>query len=217
MTLLTCNFRVLRILTGLSHSTVRSDRQRQCDVYAFGLREPLVENRFLLLDGVAWLLRDQLMRYGLLRRQAASVVLQFWPEWMQAVSWTEHRNEVTLFTVCEYEGNKCSAGYGSGANLQQVIGELLRRHVPRRMLFVDLGSILTTMTRNGQKGGWNLHNSGSFCLPLDHPQFVALLREAQKRRSSRQGEFDLLKLTTRPFTPTPQLRKIILEGSCALE
>jgi hypothetical protein len=169
----------------------------------------------LALDGAAWLIRDELNHGGMLRHHSAGVTLEFWPEWTQAVACAEHKGEIVLFSVGEFGRSKVWAGYGLAKHLAEFISELPQEHVPRRLLCVNVADILAAMLQNGRKLGFNM-GLGSFCLPPDHPKLVGLVQEAKRRRNAREREFDLARVTDRRLTPTPELRKLILEASCAL-
>jgi hypothetical protein len=65
MPLLTAGLQEILVLTGTSHTTLRSQRRRGTAVAAFGTSEPLLDTRWLLIDGLAMLIRDDLTRSGM--------------------------------------------------------------------------------------------------------------------------------------------------------
>src|SRR5438034_11783319 len=63
-------------------------------------------SRWLLIDGVAMLIRDDLVRSGMSMRGAAMMTRAFWPEWTIALARIEHRDEPWLFTAAELSDGK---------------------------------------------------------------------------------------------------------------
>jgi hypothetical protein len=97
MPLLTAGLQEMPVLTATSHTTLRSQRHRGTAVAAFGTTQPLLDKRWLLIDGVAMLVRDDLVRSGMFMQGAAMTTRAFWPEWTIALAHIEHRDEPWLF------------------------------------------------------------------------------------------------------------------------
>jgi hypothetical protein len=94
MPLLTAGLQEILVLTGTSHTTLRSQRRRGTAVAAFGTSEPLLDTRWLLIDGLAMLIRDDLARSGMSMQGATMMTRAFWPEWTMALAHIEHRSRV---------------------------------------------------------------------------------------------------------------------------
>src|SRR5262249_36994209 len=62
MAMLTAGLQEMLVLTDTSHTTLRSQRHRGTAVAAFGTTQPLLDTRWLLIDGAAMLIRDDLLR-----------------------------------------------------------------------------------------------------------------------------------------------------------
>jgi hypothetical protein len=116
MPILSATFRQLITLTGENPSTFRSDRLRGNDVAAFGgKRSVLGPSKYLVVDGLAWKIRDALSDDGVKRHFAAMIVRGFSDRWLECVARIEHRNEVMMF-ACAEQAEKtwwCGAGLAS--------------------------------------------------------------------------------------------------------
>ena len=83
---------------------MRNDRRHGQTVAAFGAAEPSHNNRYLLVDCVAMLIRDKLTKRGMKRKLAAWYVRAFSDQWLQGVSSVEHMDQAILLAVAYLGG-----------------------------------------------------------------------------------------------------------------
>jgi hypothetical protein len=199
-------------VTGINHGTLRADRARGHACAAFGVAEPLLPDRCLLLDGLAWLIRDDLTDAAMNRRAAATMVMAFWPEWMTAAARLEHRREAVVFAAAEQEGNIWWCGSGLANQLRDFVstGPLLRR-----LFVVNVAQLMADMERRAMEAGLDL-SAGSFTLPPDDPVFVAWVAEFKSWRDAQQRKFDPLHAKPPP-SPSARRRREIEALTCDLQ
>jgi hypothetical protein len=211
MGILTARLGELLTIAGLNAATLRSDRLRGIAVAAFGSERPVLEERCLLLDGVAWLIRDDLNERGMPHRGAATVTRAFWPEWAEAVARVEHRREPIVFAVAEREEGAWWCGNGRADKLADFVAS---QPPLKRLLCVNLADILDGMNKRAAKAGFDLSN-GSYCLPPDDSTFVRWLKEFRAKRAAMQKLFDPLHAKVPP-RPNAAQRAAIEALSCSL-
>src|SRR5262249_61446345 len=98
MPMLTAGLQEMLVLTATSHTTLRSQRHRGTAVAAFGTTQPLLDTRWLLIDGAAMLIRDDLVRSGMFMQGAAVTARAFWRAWTLALAPIQHRDRALRFT-----------------------------------------------------------------------------------------------------------------------
>ena len=210
MPILTARPNELLVMTGTNAATLRSDRLRKVSVAAFGAEFPVLEERYLLIDGVAMLIRDDLSRSGMLRRAAAMVVRGFFDKWIEAVARIEHRGEDVLFVVAEQAEGIWWCGTGLAAQLP----DFIRNQPPRRLFCVNIAAILLAMRSRAEKAGYDL-TGGSFFLPPDHELYLQWVKEFRERREVAQQQFDPLHMKPPRSLSVPQ-RRTIETASCRI-
>jgi hypothetical protein len=214
MPILTARLNELLVMTGINAATLRSDRLRKTSVAAFGVDHPVLEERCLLIDGVAMLVRDDLSRdasrAGMPRRGAAMVVRGFFDKWIEAVARIEHRGEDVLFVVAEQAEGIWWCGTGLAAQLP----DFIRNQPPRRLFCVNIAAILLAMRSRAEKAGYDL-TGGSFFLPPDHELYLQWVKEFRERREVAQQQFDPLHMKPPRSLSVPQ-RRTIETASCRI-
>jgi hypothetical protein len=215
MAILTVDLHQLLALTGTNRSTMRSDKRDGEAVAAFGVRQPIVEDRFLALDAVAMLVRDDLQAAGMKRKIATNTTLAFWPEWVECVARIEYEKAAWLFSVAEVEARQWWAAAGPALQLPAFIAKLPQQHVPRRLLTVNVARILSDIHKRAKRSRLDL-SAGRFTLPPDHPTMVEWIAEVRQRREASQRGFDPAKMREPP-RPAERWRKAIAEAAWALQ
>jgi hypothetical protein len=214
MPILTASFQEIRALTGVNHATLRSQRLRGTAVAAFGTTQPLLDTRWLLIDGLAMLIRDNLARSGMPMNGAVMTTRAFWPEWTEALARVEHRGQAWLFTVAEVSEGKWWCARGPAKGLPKLIQGMRLEDVPRRLYNVNIPKILLDMQARAQKAGLDL-SGGSVSLPPDDKLLLEWMEEFRRHRKAAQEEFDPLHMTE-PSPPRARYRKAIEDASCAI-
>jgi hypothetical protein len=211
MPILTARLGELLTITGLNASTLRSDRLRKSSVAAFGTDHPVLDERCLLLDGVAMLVRDALNAKGMARRAAAMVTRQYWPEWMEALAWVEDRKQPVVFAAAELEGN---AGWWAGLGRADKLADFVAKQKLQRLLCVNMARIKIEMDTRAAKAGF-VTSGGRYCLPPDDPTFVQWAKEFRAWRDAAQRLFDPLHAKSPP-RPSATQRRDIEAISCSI-
>lgn len=212
MPLLTAGLQEILVLTGTSHTTLRSQRRRGTAVAAFGTSEPLLDTRWLLIDGLAMLIRDDLARSGMSMQGATMMTRAFWPEWTMALAHIEHRDEPWLFTTAELSDGKWWCASGLAKQLPEFIEGMPLEKVPRRLFNVNIPQIMLDMEARAEKIGLDL-SRGSFSLPPDHELVVSWMEEFRQWRRKSQEHFDPLHMKE-PRPPSAKQRKAIEAMTC---
>jgi hypothetical protein len=211
MPILTAQLGELLPICALNGATLRSDRLRKASVAAFGAEHPVLEERCLLIDGVAMLVRDDLNRSGMVRRGAAMVARAFFDRWIEAVSRIEHRGEAVLFAVAEQTENVwwCASG------LADQLPKFLANRPPLRRLFVvNIAEIMLNIRARAEQAGFDL-SGGSFFQPPDDKLYLEWMREFSERRAAVQAQFDPLHMKP-PRHPSAQQRRVIEGMTCRI-
>ena len=130
MAMLLAGLQEMLVLTATSHTTLRSQRHRGTAVAAFGTTQPLLDTRWLLIDGAAMLIRDDLVRSGMFMQGAAVTTRAFWPEWTVALAHIEHRDEPWLFTAAELSDGKWWCASGLAKQLPEFVEGMPTEKVP---------------------------------------------------------------------------------------
>ena len=211
MPILTASVAELCVVTGTVPATLRSDRLRGQAVAAFGAEHPVLDARALLLDGVAWGVRDELNRAGMARRAAANITRGFWPEWAEALAWVEHRRQPYIFSAAEFEAGPWWCGCGRADKLADFVAS----QPPLKRLFTtNLAQLMLDMQARAGKAGLDL-SEGSFILPPDDATFVQWLAEFRAHRAAVQKKFDPLHAKLPPV-PSAAFRRSVEAVSCSL-
>lgn len=210
MPILTARLGELLIIADQNASTLRSDRLRHYAVAAFGAEHPVLEERCLLLDGVAMLVRDELARKGMARLGAATVTRAYWPEWTEALAWVEHKRAPIVFAVAELRGGGWWCAHGRADKLS----DFVTNQPLERLLCVNLAQIKIDMDTRAAKAGFDL-SDGTYCLPPDHPVLVEWLKEYRDRRAALQRKFDPMRGKA-PSPPSVAQRRVLQELTCSI-
>jgi hypothetical protein len=202
--------KTLLALTGINRETLKSDRLRGYSVAAFGAARSVVNERCLLVDGIAMLIHNDLS--GTLHRRAASVVVRgFWDKWAEALARIEHKNEPVLFAI----GQSSETVWWAGSGLARELPLFVANQPPmQRLLTVNIARHKCNMEQRAEKLGIGL--STGFILPPDDPRFVSWMAEFRRDRESRQEMFDPLHMKP-PHSPSARLRKSVEEAACRLQ
>jgi hypothetical protein len=214
MPILTGSLQEIRALTGVNHATLRSQRLRGTAVAAFGMIQPLLDSRWLLVDGLAMLIRDNLARSGMPMHGAVMTTRAFWPEWTEALAHVEHRGQAWLFTVAEISDGKWWCARGPATGLPKLIQRMRLEDVPRRLYNVNIPKILLDMQTRAQKAGLDL-SGGSVSLPPDHKLLLEWMEEFRRNRKAAQEKFDPLHMKEPP-PPSARYRKAIEAAAWAI-
>jgi hypothetical protein len=210
MPILHAQLNELLVMTGTNASSLRSDRLRKVSAAAFGAERPVLEDRSLLIDGVAMMICEDLRRSGMGRRAAAMVVRGFFDKWIEAVARIEHRDEAVLFAV----GEQAPGVWWCGVGLADQLPGYLRSNPPRRIFIVNVAAIMLHMRERAEKAGFDL-TGGSFFLPPDHPLYQEWIKEFAERRDAAQAQFDPLHMKAPRPLSAPQ-RRVIETSSCRI-
>jgi hypothetical protein len=203
--------KTLLALTGINRETLKSDRLRGYSVAAFGAARPVVDERCLLVDGIAMLIHNDLS--GTLHRRAAAVVVRgFWDKWAEALARIEHKNEPVLFAIGQYSETVWWAGSGLARELPLFVAN---QPPMQRLLTVNIARHKCNMEQRAEKLGIDL-STGWFILPPDDPRFVSWMAEFRRDRERRQEMFDPLHMKP-PHSPSARLRKSVEEAACRLQ
>lgn len=167
MSVKTFSFQEMLILAGENAATLRNDRRHGQAVAAFGTAEPSGHNKWLLVDAVAMLIRDQLTERGMKRKLAAWYVLAFSDQWLEGVSRVEHLHHAILLAVADLGGGQWWAAFGAAEKFLAFLKTLPKP--PERLYTVELAEIMDDIRERAQKAGIHL---GDFILPPNHPQLV---------------------------------------------
>jgi hypothetical protein len=209
MPILTATIGELCKLTDTVPASLRGDRFQGRACAAFGAEHPILEARVLLADGIAWGVRDDLNRSGLLRRAAANITRAFWPEWAEALSRIEHRGEPIVFSVAE---RRDDGVWWCGSGRADQLPDFVRAQPPLRRLFcVNVAQIMLDMTKRAERLNFDLSN-GTFILPPDDPTFVSWMQEFRAKRDAVQKKFDPLHAKAPPLTIA--MRKSVEAATC---
>jgi hypothetical protein len=206
MPILTARLGELLTITGVNAATMRSDTRRGYGVAAFGTDRPTTPGRYLLIDGVAWRIRDELDRRGMKRKAAANITRTFFDQWITALSHIEHRNEPTLFAVAEQTEKIGRCGIG---HADELAGYIAQQPPLRRLICVNIAEIMLDMRERATAAKLSLAG-GNFFLPPDHPQFEELVADCREWRLAKLREFDPIHMRTPP-RPRADLRHAIEE------
>jgi hypothetical protein len=206
---LTVNISELLTLTGTKEDTLRSDQRRGQSVTAFGGDKPLTRARYLIIDGLAMLIRDDFHCSGMKRTEAAWHVRAFWDRWAEAGARIEHRGEHVLFAAGEVESGMrwCNVGPAD------LLPEFLEDHPGMRRLFVcNIEKLMGEMGARADEAGFDLTGGSLFPEP-DDPRFVKMLAEFRERREAS------LKLKSKPPDPfrRPSSRLFDAQGRRTIE
>jgi hypothetical protein len=218
MAILTCSQRELLQLTDISSLVYRQDKFRGQGVAAFGCEAPVLENRPLVLDAVACLVRDsladQLPRTGEQHRnRAAAFTRNFWPEWAEAVAWVEHHRQPIVFALAEREDGQWWVAPGRADTLADYVRDEWKKSPLRTLVCVNVADILDNIDKRAAKHGLDLR-TGSVILPPDDPNLVAWLAEFRQWRDAIK-KFDPLHPKWPP-RPNAAQRRAIEAISCTL-
>jgi hypothetical protein len=210
MPILTATLDQILVLTDTNAATLRGDRLRGNAVAAFGCERPLLDQRWLLVDGVAMLVRDDLSK-SMLRKGAANVTRAFWDKWAMALSRVEHERKAYVFSVAEQQDGPWWCGLGPANEL----ADFVKTQPPlRKLIVVNLAQILLDMQRRATKAKLDI-SFGSVVPPPDDPSFVRWLEEFAKRREALQQKYDPLHAKP-PKPPSVEQRRAIELMSCSL-
>jgi hypothetical protein len=210
VSILTARLPQLLVLTGVNAASLRTDRLRKLSVAAFGAAEPILLDRYLLVDGVAWRVRDELAGQGMVRRAAAMITRAFFDKWIEAVARIEHRCEPVVFAVAEQSAGVWWCGTGNADGL----ADYVRTQSPLRRLFVvNVEQILAGMKHRGERADFDLR--GNFFLPPDHPLFTEWIAEFAARRTAVPERFDPLHMRP-PRAPDARQRRAIEDTTCGI-
>jgi hypothetical protein len=208
--ILTAKLHELLVMTGTSDNNLRTDRLRGYATAAFGAERPVMDDRCLLIDGVAILIAADLRRSGMSRGPAAMITRGFFDKWIECVSRIEHREEDVLFAVAEQEPKLWWCAAGAAAQLPGY----LRSNPPRRIFIVNVAAIMLGMRERAKKAGYDL-GGGSFFLPPDHPLYQEWIADFAARRQASQDRFDPVHMKP-PKPLTVQQRRTIETASCRI-
>ena len=207
--ILTCTQRDLLALSDTPGTRLRQDRFQHQNVAAFGTPEPLLTDRCLVLDAVAICVRDALNRSQLKgiapmgRRAAAMTTLNFWPEWMTAFAFVEHKEQPYVFAVAARDdGWWC--GLGRADELAKFVAEQSKQSPVRQLFAVNLERIRLDIHERATKAGIDL-SAGRITLPPDHPTFVQWAKEFE---AERRPTFDPYRAKA-PHRPSAERRAAI--------
>ena len=208
---LTVNVTQMLTLTNTKEDTLRSDQRRGQSVAAFGGDRPLTRARYLMIDGLAILIRDDFHRAGMKRMEAAWHVRAFWDQWGMAGARIEHRKESVLFAAGELENGTRWCANGRADQLP----EFLKGRPSMRRLFVcNVEKLMGEMRARADEAGIRL-TAGSFFPEPDDQQFVRMLAVFRERRDTSMKQSDpLRRLSSRIFDV--QARRDIEAETCGI-
>ena len=210
MPILTLTNRQLLALTNTTANQYRQDKFREQAVAAFGAAEPVLEDRPLVLDAMAMIIRDDLAR-SIPRRAAARTVRAFWDKWIEAVARVEHRGESVVFAVAEQsEGGVWWCGIGPA---QQLPAFVANRPPLRRLVFANIPQLYSELQNRATKLGFDL-SAGKLFLPPDHPLFISWVSEFREQREALERKFDPLHGGRAPPPPSMKQRKALEALAC---
>jgi hypothetical protein len=204
MPILTLTNRQLLALTNTSSNQNRQDKFREQAVAAFGAAEPVLEDRPLVLDAMAMIIRDDLAR-SISRRAAATTVRAFWDKWIEAIARVEHRCEEVVFAVAE----QCEGVWWCGTGPAQQLPAFVANRPPlRRLVIANVPQLYSELHNRADKLGFDL-SAGDLFLAPDDPLFVKWVTEFREQREALQRKFDPLHGGKAPPRPSAQLRKAL--------
>jgi hypothetical protein len=193
---MTVNVTQLLTLTNTKEDTLRSDQRRGQSVAAFGGDRPLTRARYLMIDGLAILVRDDFHRAGMKRMEAAWHVRAFWDQWGMAGARIEHREESVLFAAGELEDGTRWCANGRADQLPK----FLKNYPSMRRLFVcNVEKLIGEMRARADEAGFDLTAGALFPEP-DEQRFVKMLAVFRERRETSLQQSDALRrLSSRIF------------------
>jgi hypothetical protein len=204
MPILTLTNRQLLALTNTTANQYRQDKFREQAVAAFGAAEPVLEDRPLLVDAMAMIIRDDLAR-SIPRRAAATTVRAFWDKWIDAVARVEHRDEAVVFAVAEQSEGVWWCGTGPAEQLPAFVAN---QPPLRRLVIANVPQLYTELQNRADKLGFDLA-AGELCLAPDDPLFISWVTEFREQREALQRKFDPLHGGRAPPRPSAQQRKAL--------
>jgi hypothetical protein len=212
MSIKTFSFQEMLTLTDENAATLRNDRRHGHAVAAFGTAEPSNNSKWLLVDCVAMLIRDQLNdehECGMRRKTAAFIVRAFFDQWAEAVSKVEHLHQAMLFATADHGDKKMWAAFGPTKDFRAFLD--LLPEPPKRLYTVDVTAIMARIQQRAQKADIVL---GNFFLPPDHPLFIKWTTEFRAAREKAQAQFDPLKKPMRG--PSERERQSFEDALCTI-
>ncbi len=204
MPILTARTAEVLTMAGINPASHRSDQARGFGVAAFGAERPVAADRCLLIDGVAWLIRNELDDRGMKRRAAANITRLFFDQWVEALARIEHKDEAVLFAVAEQTDKIGWCGTGMADKLAGYIAE---QPPLRRLICINIAEIMIGMKKRAAENRLSLAG-GNFFIPPDHPSFPELIAECRDWREAKLKEFDPLHMRMPP-RPSAHLRDAI--------
>jgi hypothetical protein len=205
------SYQEMLALTGENPATVRNDRRHGQTVAAFGAAEPSSNNKWLLVDCVAMLIRDQLVELGMRRKMAAIIVRAFFDHWVEALSKVEHQGRSMLFATADLGGKRMWTAFGSEDKFSAFQELLPEDEPPKRLYTVKLGEIMDGIRHRAQKADIHL---GSFFLPPEHPFFIKCTTEFRAAREKALNQFDPLRKP--PRGPSERERQAFEDTLCTI-
>jgi hypothetical protein len=208
--ILTATVGQLERLTGIKPVNRRIDRSRGHAVAAFGVRQPLLDTRCLLLDGVAWLVRDELAK-SMPRTAAANLTLLHWPEWTEAFARAEHRGDAVLFAAGEQVAGPWWCGSGPAEDLP---GFIASQPPLRRLAITNIAQLLIDMRERAARHGFDL-STGSITLPPDDERWLEMAAEWRAWRAANLAALsNPSRLESRLPRPSERYIKLLEGLSC---
>ncbi len=196
MPILTLTNRQLLALTNTTANQYRQDKFREQAVAAFGAAEPILEDRPLLVDAMAMIIRDDLAR-SIPRRAAATTVRAFWDKWIEAIARVEHRGEEVVFAVAEQSEGVWWCG------------------TLRRLVIANAPQLYSELQNRADKLRFDL-SAGDLFLAPDDPLFISWVTEFREQREALQRKFDPLHGGRAPPRPSAQQRKALEVLACGV-
>ena len=194
-------------LTGENAATVRNDRRHGQTVAAFGAAEPSHNNRYLLVDCVAMLIRDKLTKRGMKRKLAAWYVRAFSDQWLQGVSSVEHMDQAILLAVAHLGDEHWWAASGPSEEFLAFLKGLPKP--PEQLYTVELVEVMDDIRKRAQKAGIHL---GDFFLRPDQPQFIQWTTAFRNAREKELAQW----FKNQPRSPSERERRAFEDVLCTI-
>jgi hypothetical protein len=213
MPILIAELQQILVLTDTNHATLRSHRVRGTAACAFGTTHPVKD--WWLLDAVAMLVRDDLVRSGMPMRVAAIITRIFFDHWSLALSHFEHLKQRWLFTTAELGRDQWWTARGPAKDLPGFIDKLPREATPRRIFNVDLAEILSVIKQRAEKARFDL-SGGDIVFRPDNPTFLRWQEEFQRRRASMPELFNPMRAKPPPRPSAAMVASIMQQATCSI-